>query len=308
MDKEKIIKAGKIASECKKFARSLIKKDVPLLEIAEKIENKIVELGGQPAFPVNLSIHEIAAHYTPTHDDVSTAHGLLKIDLGVHIDGWIADTAFSLDLENNEENKKLIEAAEAALENATQLIKSKIPGAMVDGKTAEQGLNTDEIGETIQNTIEEKGFSPIINLSGHQIDQYDLHAGLNIPNVKDGKNIKLKKGLYAVEPFATSGNGKVYDGKPSGIYSLIDSKNIRSPIAREVLKLIKEDYQKLPFCSRWIVKKLGAKALFGLRQLEENGNLHNFPQLIESGKGKVAQAENTFLIEENEVIVTTKED
>src|SRR3989338_9223128 len=126
MDKEKILKAGKIACEVKSWIKPQIKKDMPLIEIAEKIEAKIVELGGKPAFPVNLSINEIAAHYTPSHDDKTKAHGLLKVDFGVHIDGWIADNAFSVDLENSEENKKLIKASEEALENAIELIKSKI--------------------------------------------------------------------------------------------------------------------------------------------------------------------------------------
>ncbi len=291
MNKESIIKAGEIAIEVKKYARSFIKKDILLLEIANKIEEKIIELGGKPAFPTNTSINEVAAHYTPSHDDETKAHGLLKIDLGVQVDGYIADTAFSLDLEDNEENKKLIDAAKAALEKAQQIIKV--------------GALTNEIGKAIQETIESQGFSPIINLSGHEMKQNDLHAGLNIPNIDDNKEIPIKKGLYAIEPFATNGGGKVYDGKPSGIYMVTDSKNIRSSIAREVLEFILDEYYTLPFCSRWLVKKFGAKALFGLRQLEENGNLHHFPQLIEVGKGKVAQAENTVLIEE-EVKITTE--
>ena len=106
MDSEKIIKAGKIASQVRENARQFIKKGMPLLEIAEKIENEIVKLGGKPAFPTNLSINEIAAHYTPSYDDKTIATGLLKIDLGVHINGYIADTAFSMDLENSEKNKK----------------------------------------------------------------------------------------------------------------------------------------------------------------------------------------------------------
>lgn len=139
MDKEKIIKAGKIASEAKKYARLIAKKGMPLLELAEKIETKIAELGGKPAFPVNLSINDIAAHYTPSHDDKTLASGLLKIDLGVHVDGWTADTAFSLDLENNEENKRLILVAELALKNAS--------------KTIRYGVNNNEIGKIIEETI-----------------------------------------------------------------------------------------------------------------------------------------------------------
>ena len=122
MDKEKIIKAGKIAAETREYAKSIIKKDMPLIEIAEKIESKIVELGGKPTFPVNLSINDIAAHYTPSHNDENVAKDLLKIDLGVHIDGEIADTAFSLDLENNEQNKKLISAAQNAVDKATSIV------------------------------------------------------------------------------------------------------------------------------------------------------------------------------------------
>ncbi len=292
MNKEKILEAGRIASEVRKYAKTIIKKDVPLLEIAEKIEAKIEELGGKPAFPVNLSIDNISAHYTPSHDDKTLAHGLLKVDFGVHIDGWIADNAFSIDLENSEENKKLIKASEKALENALKITKKEI--------------STDEIGDIISKTIESYGFSPIINLSGHNMGNYKLHSGITIPNVNDHKKIKFEEGVYAFEPFATTGSGKVHDGKPSGIYELIETKNVRNPISREVLELIKKEYNTLPFCSRWLIKKLGTRALFGLKQLEDNGNLHQFAQLVEVAGSKVSQAEQTILISENGFIVTTE--
>jgi methionyl aminopeptidase len=291
MNKEKIIQAGKIAKQVREFIEPIIKKDMLLLEIAEKIEDKIKELGGELAFPVNLSINNIAAHYTPSYNDEALAHGLLKVDFGVHIDGWIADTAFSIDLENSEENKKLIQVSKDALNNAIGV--------------AAGGVEASEIGKTIQETIESQGFSPIVNLSGHEMKQYELHAGLTIPNIDDKKNISLKQGLYAIEPFATNGNGKVHDGGSSGIYILVDEKTPRSQTAREVLNFIIGKYKTLPFCSRTIVKELGTKSLFGLKQLEDNGNLHNFPQLVEASGSKVAQAEHTILIEKGEVIVTT---
>jgi len=294
MNKEKILKAGKIASEVRKYARTIIKKDVLLLEIAEKIEAKIEELGGKPAFPVNLSIDNISAHYTPSHDDKTLAHGLLKVDFGVHIDGWIVDNAFSIDLENIEENGKLIVAAEQALNEALKLIKNKAT------------ISTDEIGDIISKTIESHGFSPIINLSGHNMGNYKLHLGITIPNVNDHKKIKFEDGVYAFEPFATTGSGKVHDGKPSEIYELRETKNVRNPISRKVLEFIKKEYDTLPFCSRWLVKKMGTRALFGLKQLEDNGNLHQFSQLVEVAGSKVSQAEQTILISENDVIVTAE--
>jgi len=190
-NKQKIIQAGKIASEIKKFAREIIKPEVSLLEIAEKIEAKIEELGGKPAFPVNLSINDIAAHYTPSHDDETRASGLLKIDIGVHVDGWIADTAFSIDLENNEENKKLIEASKKAVDSAIKLIKQK-----------SGNITTGEIGKIIQETIESQKFIPIINLSGHSIEQYRVHAGLTIPNIDNSSNDLLNKGIFAIERYS----------------------------------------------------------------------------------------------------------
>jgi len=291
--KQNIIQAGEISKKVKAYAREIIKKDMLLLEIAEKIENKIHELGGEIAFPVNLSINEIAAHYTPSYGDESKAHGLLKVDVGVHVNGYIADTAFSLDLDNSEENKKLIQASRQALENVEKQIN--------------QNSTLSEIGKIIEDTINSQGFNPIINLSGHLMEQYKLHAGISIPNIDNNSNLELGLNLYAIEPFATAGTGKVKDSRPSGIYQLQDLKNVRSPIARELLEYIFKKYDNLPFCSRWLVKEFGTKALLGLRQLEQENILHHFPQLIESSKSNVSQAENTFLIEKDKVIVTTKD-
>ena len=290
MEKTNILKAGEIASKVKQFAKSFIKQDMKLLEIAEKIEDKISELGGKVAFPTNLSINEIAAHYTPSYSDETRATGLLKVDIGVQIKGEIADTAFSLDLENSKENKKLIEASEIALKNAIQKIKI--------------GISLGEIGKTIQNSIENEGFSPIINLSGHEMKEYELHAGIMIPNVDNKMPEKIKKGLYAIEPFATIGSGRVIEGKPSGIYLLEDDKNIRNNEARIILNFIIEEYQTLPFCSRWIIKKFGTKSLFALKQLEENGNIHQYAQLVEISHKKVSQSENTVLIDDETTVTT----
>ena len=266
---------------------------MPLVEIANKIELRMKEEGVKPAFPTCLSVDDIAAHASPSHDDERLAKGILKIDMGTHIDGWIADTAFSIDLENTEENKKIVETSKKALMNVIEKMKV--------------GITLQEIGNIVYETMKEKGLTPITNLFGHSIDQYNLHSNLSIPNYDNGSTIALKPGLYAVEPFATNGNGNVTDGKPSGIYKLMDDKNIRSPIAREILEFLLEEYENLPFCSRWIVKKFGTKASFGLKQLEENGNIYQYAELMESNRGKVAQTEHTILIEENgNVIVTTE--
>lgn len=287
----KLIKAGEIAREVKTFARELVSKDMLLLEIAEEIEKKIAHLGGKPAFPVNLSINEIAAHATPAHNSADKAHGLLKVDIGVHIDGYVADTALSFDLENNDENKKLIGAAQDALDRAL--------------KRTKLGVTIGEIGKEIHDTIVSYGLQPIRNLSGHSLRQYELHAGITIPNNDTGQNIALGEGAYAIEPFATSGAGMVQDGRPSGIYVIERDGAVRDSFAREVLNYIADEYQTLPFCSRWVVKKFGTRALIALKRLEEARILHQYPQLIEKQRKPVAQAEHTFILTEKETIVTT---
>ncbi len=292
-DIEKIKEAGEIAKAVMSYAREIVKPGVKLLEIAENIDSKIIELGGRAAFPVNLSINEVAAHSTPAWNDESVASGLLKVDVGVHVDGFVADTAFSVDLENNEENKRLIHAAETALDHAL--------------KTAKVGVKLRDVGLAISRAINSEGFTPVINLSGHEIEQYDLHAGLSIPNYDNQSEVKLEEGLYAIEPFATNGVGKVRDGKLSGIYQIRADGNVRDNFARDVLDYILEEYSTLPFCSRWIYKKFGARGLLALRQIEQAGILHQYAQLVETSGGKVAQAEHTVILTENGSIITTLE-
>jgi methionyl aminopeptidase len=292
---EKILKAGRIVKEVREFIIDKIKPGILLIDLAELIESEIEKRGGKPAFPTNLSINEIAAHYTPSHEDETKSHGLIKVDFGVHIDGWVADNSISIDLDNNEENKKLILSAQESLKDVLKKIQ-------LNSK-----ITLSEIGETIQEKIESYGFTPIINLSGHSIDEYDLHSGLTIPNIKNNSTISLEEGIYAIEPFTTNGNGRVKDGKPSGIYNVINLRNTRNQTSREILNYITEEHGSLPFCSRWIFKKFGSRGLLALRQLEKEGILHQYEQLIESSGGKVAQAEHTILIDnKGKIIITTE--
>jgi len=282
-------KASEIAKKVIPFAKSIVKKDKPLLEIAEEIESKIIELGAKPAFPTNLSIDEIAAHDTPAYNDERKAYGLLKVDLGVKVNKKIIDYAFSVDLTEEKKYKKLIETSEKALQNALESIKNN--------------SSFGEVGKSIQKTAEENSLSPIINLSGHEIDDESLHAGLIIPNYDNKNSSKIPDGIFAIEPFITAGVGKIYDGRPSGIYILEAPAQPRDKKAREVLDFIIKEYSTFPFCSRWIVKKFSSSALISLKQLEQSGIIHNYAQLIEKSQSPVAQFETTILKENNKVFV-----
>ncbi len=291
---EKWKKAGKLGAEVMAYAKKIVKPEMPLLEIAEKVEKKISDLKATNAFPINLSINEIAAHSSPLHNDETKAFGLIKVDLGVNINGYISDMACSLDLTSEQKYKDLILASKYALKEAIKIIR---PGIMLM-----------EIGKIIQDTISTYNLASVRNLSGHELKPWKLHSGLTIPNYDNGNTTKLKEGmLLAIEPFATSGEGIVQDGRQSGIYKLTAHEPTRDMNARKILEFIEEEYKELPFSSRWLVKKFGTRALFSLRLLEQSGSLHHFNQLIEKTKAPVSQAEHTILITKDGCEVLTGE-
>lgn len=298
MEQKELLKwreAGKIGAQVLGYAKKIIKPEMPLLEIAGKVEEEIAKRKAKSAFPINLSINEIAAHSSPSYNDITKAEGLLKVDLGINIDGYISDTAITIDLTPEQKYKDLILASEYALKEAIRVIK---PGIMLM-----------EIGKVIQTVIATYNFAPIVNLSGHEIKKGLLHAGLTIPNYDNGNTTKLKEGMIlAIEPFATMGQGIVQDGKPSGIYKFIAKHNTRDMESRKILEFIEKEYHELPFSSRWLVKNFGTRALLSLRLLEQVNALHHFKQLIEKTKAPVSQAEHTIVVTEKGCEILTKEE
>jgi len=290
---KKWTEAGEKASALMNYAKGIVKAGMPLLEIAEKIEKKAEEMKIHLAFPVNVSCDEIAAHYSPVHEDKNAANGLLKIDLGVSIDGCISDIALSIDLTKDRIHKKMIDANEKALNEAIKVVKA--------------GVSVNEIGKIIHKTITEAGFSPVRNLCGHEIEKFNLHAGLTIPNYDNGNKTQLEEGqIIAIEPFATTGEGVVQDGRLSDIYMLTEPKPVRDRNAREILDFIAENYNTLPFAERWMIKEFGIRAKIALKFLEQNGSLHHFAELVEKSRQPVSQAEHTLLVKEKGCEILTK--
>ncbi len=292
-EQDSYIKAGEIAKNVVSYAKSIIKPNMPLLQIAQKIEAEIIKQGGHAAFPVNLSIDQIAAHYHPTLEDTTLASGLLKVDIGIHINGFIADTAFSIDLTEDKKYKDLIKASEEALAAALE--------------TLNKDPTFNSIGLAIQQAIERRGFSPIINLCGHGLGEYEIHQGVTIPNYANNNINKLQAGAYAIEPFATAGEGKIYEASGSNIYKIITLKNPRGPTARKILEYIWEKNKTLPFSLREIQEKFGPMTRLAIKELEQAGAIHHYPQLIEKSHKPVSQAEHTFIkTKEGKIIITSK--
>ena len=292
-NQDKYEKAGKISAKVKEFAKTLLKEGALLVKIADKIENKIIELGGKPAFPVNLSINEIAAHYVPAANETTKLKkgDLIKVDVGVHSDGFIADTAFSYSIGKSEENEKLISASKSALDAALKIVKP--------------GISVNEIGAAIADKITSAGFQPIKNLSGHSLDEYILHAGLTIPNYNNGNKTKIKKDTAVeIEPFATSGEGVVIDGKNAEVFMMEKIGMVRS--GRDIIAHIADEYRTLPFAKRWLIKKFGLlKTNLFLKEATAKGILKAYKVLREKTGAKVSQAEHTIIVSDK-IIITTQ--
>ena len=286
-------KAGKIAAQAREYAKDLVKKGAVIREVCDKIDAKIIELGAKPARPTQVGLNQVAAHWTPDHDDDRKFEDeVVCVDIGAHIDGCIGDNAFSVDLSGKHEN--ILLAAKEALENAAKILRP--------------GVTMNEIGQTIHDSIRKHDAVPVKNLSGHGISEYDIHDLPSVPNYPNGDDTELEEGeIIAIEPFATDGLGFVDEMEQGNLFSLEQTKPVRSQFAREIMKYVDEEYGPMVFCSRWLVRKFGTgKTNLAIRELVRVGNLHTYPPLVERAQGKVAQFENTFLITKEGAEVLTR--
>ena len=289
--KQKYLEAGKIASDALAFAKKKLKPGILLLELADSVEAKIIEQGGGIAFPINLSCNNVAAHDSPAPGDtrVLGAHDLLKVDVGVQVDGYIADCAFSYSADAS--HSKLIEASKAALDAAIATIKP--------------GVVNREVGKAISDAITSRGFNPVMNLCGHALGRYTVHAGNEVPNVPHGSYVFKEGDVFAVEPFATTGEGIVRDHAECQIFRIAEGKS-RLAQSRQLAKDA-EKYLGLPFCRRWLARDFPSVPYdLAISDLVRCGGLEDYFPLAEKTGKLVSQAENTLLVTAGGCIPTVK--
>ena len=292
---EKFRLSGRILRETREEMRSFVRENMSVLEICEKAEGLILQKGGKPAFPCNVSINQVAAHYTAIPDDKSTipAGSTVKVDLGVQVDGYVTDTAFTSAF--SMDGRIMTNTAELALKTAID----NIHGEMPLGK----------IGSLIEGAIKNRGFRPISNLTGHSVGRYLIHAGTSIPNVSQTSFSKVHTGeVYAIEPFVTLPDaiGRVDDSPQITIYRLLKAKSVKSDFAKKILKYIEANFRTLPFAERWlagVVSKEEHKTAF--KELLKEKAIMGYPVFVEASKKVVAQAEHTVLIKEDGCEVLT---
>ena len=284
---ESFRKAGSIIAELRKEIPALVRPGKPVLKICDELEDKIRAMDGKPAFPVNVGINEVAAHYTsPPGDTLTIPQGsMVKVDFGVHVQGYLTDTSVTVYFDPKFE--PMVKASSAALQNAIRAFR---PTARMS-----------EIGRTIQTTIERYGFQPIRNLTGHSIERYTIHAGKSVPNVPQLlNNGKILEGeVYAIEPFVTlaRAEGAVTNDVNSYIHRFIKLKGAKNPESKKVLEEIHQQYSTLPFAVRWLEKKFSRQlAVNAVKDLVRDKCLGSYPVLVEETRQPVAQSEHTVLV------------
>ncbi len=295
-------KSGKIVSKVRKKAVNYVKEDMKILDLVEFVENEIIELGGNIAFPCNVSVNEITAHYTsPAGDEGIIKSGdVVKIDLGAHVDGYIADTAITVlvgeDIpeEMHEKHQNMILASQEGLANGISAIKA--------------GVEIGKVGETIERAINDRGFNSVSNLTGHSMDRWIVHSGLSMPNIKENNPHKLEEGdVLAIEPFATDGIGRVTDMNEVYIFKFLRDRPMRSLHAKRALKIIKNEYKGLPFAQRWLTSHFSELHLnTAMRMLISSRAVYPYHVLREKSNAVVAQSEHTVIVESDGCTVITE--
>jgi methionyl aminopeptidase len=292
---EKLRLSGRILRETREEMKSFVREGMPIIEVCEKAEGLIKAKGGKPAFPCNVSINEVAAHYTspPNDDKKIPPKSLVKVDIGAHVDGYITDTAITLCF--NPEYKGLVDTAEQALKVAIDNIQPEIL--------------TSKLGAIIEKTIKAHGFKPISNLTGHQIGRYLVHAGTSIPNVSHLSFSKIRLGeIYAIEPFVTlpDAAGRVEDSAETMIFRFLKPRTLKTQYSKKLLRYIEENFRTLPFAERWlknVVPDAHYSEAFG--ELVASKAIMGYPVFVEVSRKPVAQAEHTVLIVEDGCVVLT---
>ncbi len=278
---KKYLKAGKVARKALDRGIEVCDVGVSYFDVVKEVERVITERGAFPAFPVNVSVNHVGAHYTPyPGDGMKFEEGdVVKVDVGCHVDGFIADNAMTVEVGTNRYSN-MISAVEDALNVAIESVGD--------------GVKTKDVGKNIESMITSRGYKPIRNLSGHAIKRYELHSGLSVPNIGRGRDV-IKKGMVlAIEPFATDGKGKVVNSTTSEILHIKGERRLKDEDLK-FYRWIEERFDNLPFASYWC-RSYGDDHLKRLNRVKRFGSVMSYPVLIEANKGVITQREHTVIV------------
>jgi methionyl aminopeptidase len=286
--------AGRVAAAARAKGAALIRPGAGVREVCEAVEHEILRRGARTAFPTQSSRNDVAAHHCPgPDDDTPYAEGdLAKLDIGVHVNGWVVDTALTVNVGDRPENGPFVQATRTALAAAVAL--------------AGPGVEVRRISAVIEQAIRGFGLRPMQSLCGHGVGRWIVHGPPPIPNSPDETTARLEVDtVVAIEPFATDGPGVVAERAPAEVFRLDPRHERADGLDAEVFAAIR-DLRGLPFARRQLAAFPRESVEATLAALRARGLLTSYPPLVESTGRKVAQTEHTLLIRSDGVEVLTR--
>ncbi|KAI5121304.1 hypothetical protein M0805_003773 [Coniferiporia weirii] len=296
-----IRRAAEVHRQVRKHARQHIKPGMSMTEIVENIEDGTRALVEENAlecgigFPTGVNLNNCAAHYSPNAGDTLVLQNgdVLKVDFGVHVNGRILDSAFTLTWEPTYD--KLLEAVKDATNTG-------IREAGIDVRLGDIGAAIQETMESYE--VEINGTSQqvkaIENLSGHSINRYQIHGSKSVPIVKNDDQTKMEEGEYfAIETFGSTGRGRVIESGDCSHYAkVVNAPHVplRLQSAKSLLKSITKNFGTLPFCRRYLDRTGESKYLLALNHLVAQGVVQDYPPLCDQRGSMTAQFEHTILL------------
>ena len=309
-------KGAEIHRRVRHKAQSSIKPGMTMTEIADLIENSVRNYASADhtlkagiGFPTGLSINHVAAHYTPNAGDknVLKQNDVMKVDIGVHVNGRICDSAFTMAFNNEGRYDNLLQAVKEATNTG-------IKEAGIDVRLNDIGGAIQEVMESYEVELDGKVYPVkcIKNLNGHNIGDFVIHSGKTVPIVANGDMTKMEEGeTFAIETFGTTGNGYVLTEGEVSHYALNqDIRDLTPPTdrAKSLLKSIQSNFGTLPWCRRYLDRAGEDKYLLALNQLVRAGIVEDYPPLVDIKGSYTAQFEHTILLHPDRKEVVTRGD
>ncbi|KAK3685770.1 methionine aminopeptidase 2-like protein [Podospora appendiculata] len=302
--------AAEAHRQTRQWAAKNIRPGWTLTDIANGIEDSVRALVGHQGldegdamvagmgFPTGLSLNHCAAHFTPNAGNKLVLHedDVMKVDIGVHVNGNIVDSAFTLAF--NPRYDPLLEAVKAATNEG-------VKQAGIDVRVGDIGAAIQEVMESYEVEIngQTHQVKPIRNLNGHNILPYSIHGTKSVPIVKSNDQTKMEEGdVFAIETFGSTGLGVVHeDGEVSHYAKCRDAPKVdlRLSSAKSLLSVINKNFGTLPFCRRYLDRLGQDKYLLGLNNLVANGIVESYPPLWDKKGSYTAQYEHTILLRPN---------
>ncbi|XP_042039559.1 ERBB-3 BINDING PROTEIN 1-like [Salvia splendens] len=247
-------------------------------------------------FPTCISVNNTVCHFSPLASNESVLEGgdILKIDMGCHIDGFIAVVAHTHVLQEGPVTGRaadVIAAANTAAEVALRLMRP--------------GKKNKDVSDAIQKVAAAYDCKIVEGVLSHQMKQYVIDANkvvLNVPGLDtrvDDAEFEENE-VYAIDIVTSTGEGKprLLDERETTIYKRAVDKNyhLKMKASRFIFGEISQKFPIMPFSARALDEK---RARLGLVECTNHDLLQPYPVLHEKPGDLVAHIKFTVLLMPN---------